>query len=85
MRHAPNNAEEIAPFFTSRQLLVSATAKAVTPFGGLVSLIEFSNDLKLGAALGRLIPFAYTSPCAIPPQQTLLAFMFSIIVGARGG
>jgi len=71
------------PVFSSRQLLLATTAKPVTPFGGLVSLIEFFNSLKFGEVLSGLMPFAYTSPCAIPPEQTLLAFMTSIIAGAR--
>lgn len=72
------------PVFSSRQLLLHTTLKPVTPFGGLVSLIEFVNALKLGEVLGRLMPFAYTSPNAIPPEQTLLALVLSIIAG-RGG
>jgi hypothetical protein len=71
------------PVFNSRQLLLASTAKPVTPFGGLVSLIEFFNSLKLGEVLGRLMPFVYRSPNAIAPEQTLLAFVISIIVGAR--
>lgn len=71
------------PVFNSRQLLLASTTKPVTPFGGLVSLIEFFNVLKLGEVLGRLMPFTYISPNAIPPEQTLLAFVISIIVGAR--
>lgn len=71
------------PVFSSRHLLLATTAKPVTPFGGLVSLIEFFNSLKLGEVLSGLMPFAYTSPNAIPPEQTLLAFMISIITGAR--
>jgi hypothetical protein len=71
------------PVFSSRQHVLSSTAKPVTPFGGLVSLVEFFSSLKLGDALGRLMPFAYTSPYAIAPEQTLLAFILSIICGAR--
>lgn len=74
------------PVFTSRQLLRASTAKPVTPvtpFGGLVSLVEFFHALKLGEALGRFMPFAYTSPNAILPEQTLFALLISIIVGAR--
>ena len=71
------------PVFSSRQLLLASTSKPVTPFGGLVSLIEFFNALKLGETLGRFMPFAYTSPNAILPEQTLFALLISIIVGAR--
>lgn len=71
------------PVFTSRQLLLASTAKPVTPFGGLVSLVEFFHALKLGETLGRFMPFAYTSPNAILPEQTLFTLLISIIVGAR--
>lgn len=71
------------PVFSSRQLLLASTAKPVTPFGGLVSLIEFFQALKLGETLGRLMPFAYTSPNAILPEQTLFALLISIIAGVR--
>lgn len=71
------------PVFSSRQLLLASTAKPVTPFGGLVSLVEFFHTLKLGETLRRLMPFAYTSPNAILPEQTLLALVLSIIAGAR--
>jgi hypothetical protein len=71
------------PIFTSRQLLLASTAKPVTPFGGLVSLVEFFHSLKLCEALGRFMPFAYTSPNAILPEQMLFALLISIIVGAR--
>jgi hypothetical protein len=73
----------LRPVFTSRQLLLASTAKPVTPFGGLVSLVEFFHALKLGEALGRFMPFAYTSPNAILPEQTLLALLISIIVGGE--
>jgi hypothetical protein len=75
--------ETMHPVFSSRHLLIATTAKPVTPFGGLVSLIEFFNSLKLGEVLSGLMPFAYTSPNAIPQEQTLLVFMISIIAGAR--
>jgi len=71
------------PIFSSRQLLPHSTLKPVPPFGGLVSLIEFFNALKLGEVLGRLMPFSYSSPNAILPEQTLLAFVLSIVAGAR--
>ncbi len=69
------------PVFNSRQLLLASTAKPVTPFGGLVSLIEFFNVLRLGEVLGRLMPFTYTSGKAgsargvVPFLQEALALM----------
>ena len=73
----------INPVFTSRQVQLHTTLKPVTPFGGLVSLIEFFNSLKLGEVLGRLMPLRYSSPNAIAPEQTLFALIISIIAGAQ--
>lgn len=73
----------INPVFSSRQVQLHSTLKPVTPFGGLVSLIEFFNTLKLGAVLGRLMPLRYSSPNAIAPEQTLFALIISIIAGAQ--
>jgi hypothetical protein len=74
----------LRPVFTSRQLLLASTSKPITPFGGLVSLIEFFNTLKRGEVLGRLMPFAYTSPNAILPEQTLLAYVLSCFPSSLG-
>jgi hypothetical protein len=54
----------------------------VTPFGGLVSLVEFFSRLDLAAKLRESIPFELHSPNAIPPAQTLMAFLCAVVVGA---
>jgi len=69
------------PVFGSSQVQLRSTTKAVTPFGGLVSFIEFMNRLGLAAKLHDLMPFTLSSPNAIPPAQTLMAFLCSVIVG----
>jgi hypothetical protein len=71
------------PVFRGRQVQLRATAKPITPFGGLVSLIAFFERLGLAGRIGELMPFAYTSPNAIPPAQTLVAFIVSVVAGAR--
>jgi hypothetical protein len=71
------------PIFASRQVHLQQTAKPVTPFGGLVSLIEFLGRLGLGTKLSETIPFGLRSPNAIPPAHTLMAFIFAVIVGAQ--
>ena len=70
------------PIFGSSQVQFRSTIKPVTPFGGLVSLIEFVSKLGVAAELEKLMPFKLRSPNAIPPAQTLMAFLFSVIVGA---
>lgn len=71
------------PVFPGRQVQLASTSKPVTPFGGLVSLIAFFERIGLAGRISALMPFAYTSPNAIPPAQTLVAFIVSVVAGAR--
>ena len=71
------------PVFPGRQVQLTSTAKPVTPFGGLVSLIAFFGRIGLAGRISGQMPFVYTSPNAIPPAQTLVAFIVSVVAGAR--
>lgn len=71
------------PLFGSGQVLLRDTPKPVTPFGGLVGFIEFLQKLGYAAQVQALLPFRLTSPDAIDPAQTLTAFIFAVVVGAR--
>ena len=71
------------PVFSGRQVQLTSTSKPVTPFGGLVSLITFFERIGLAGQISGLMPFVYTSPNAIPPAQTLMAFIVSVVAGAR--
>jgi hypothetical protein len=71
------------PVFAGRQVQLTSTSKPVTPFGGLVSLIAFLERIGLAGRISGLMPFVYTSPNAIPPAQTLVAFIVSVVAGAR--
>ena len=63
------------PLFPGRQVRLASTAKPITPFGGLVSLIAFFERIGLAGQISALMPFSYNSPNAIPPAQTLVAFL----------
>jgi len=69
--------------FRSKPVQIRSTSKAVTPFGGLVSLIEFFHKIGLASKLEEAMPFTLTSPNAIPPAHTLMAFLSSVIAGAK--
>jgi hypothetical protein len=71
------------PVFPARQVRLASTEKPITPFGGLVSLIVFFEKMGLAGWISELMPFAYTSPNAIPPAKTLVASMISVVAGAR--
>jgi len=70
------------PVFGSSQVQLRSTDKPVTPFGGLVSLIEFFGRIGLAAKLEEAMVFKLRSPNAIPPAQTLIGFLFAVIAGA---
>lgn len=70
------------PIFGSGQVQLRSTVKAVTPFGGLVSFVEFLGKLGLTGRLQESMPFELRSPNAIAPAQTLMAFLCAVIVGA---
>jgi hypothetical protein len=63
------------PVFPGRQVQLASTAKPITPFGGLVSLITFFERIGLAAQISCLMPFTYSSPNASPQAQTLVAFI----------
>ena len=71
------------PVFGSKPVQIRSTPKAVTPFGGLVSLVEFFNQIGLGSKLAETMPFTLHSPNAIPPAHTVMAFVISVIAGAK--
>jgi hypothetical protein len=66
-----------------RPAVLRESARAVTPFGGLVVLVEFWRELGLLAAVRARLPFTYTSPNSIGAAETLLAFWLSVTAGAR--
>jgi hypothetical protein len=72
-----------SPVFAGRQVQVRSTPKPITPFGGLVSLISFFERIGLARKVSEAMAFAYKSNNAIPPAQTLVAFLVSVVVGAR--
>ncbi|MEI7775993.1 MAG: IS1380 family transposase [Verrucomicrobiota bacterium] len=73
---------KIHSLFGSRQVHFRGTSKPITPFGGLISLVEFFGKIRLTNAIQEFMPFRLSSPNSIPPAHTLLAFFFSAIVGA---
>ena len=75
---------EITPLFGGAKIVLDQTPKAITPFGGLVSLIAFFNQIGLGAQLQKAMPFEEpTSHNAIPLAHTLAAFLMTVVVGGR--
>ena len=57
----------VSPVFGSKPVQIRSPPKAVIPFGGPVSLVEFFNQIGLAPKPTETMPFALYSPNAIPP------------------
>lgn len=66
-----------------RQAVLRETKRAVTPFGGLVVMVELLRKLGAMEAVRARLPFRYESNNAIDPAHTLLAFWLGVMAGAR--
>ena len=62
---------------------LAQTRKAVTPYGGLALFVEFLGRVGWTRVLAEHFPFAYGSPNAIAPAQTLTVFLMAVLTGAR--
>jgi len=69
--------------FDGRKVELKETDRALTPFGGIVIFLEFLNRIGLVEKVTVSLPVVYRSPNAIPPAQTYIAFLISVVVGAR--
>lgn len=65
------------------QVVLRETNRAVTPFGGLVTLVELMRKLRIMEAVRERLPFQYRSNNASVPEHILLAFWLAVAAGAR--
>ena len=65
------------------QAVLEETPRAVTPFGGLVVMVEWLRQLGVVEAVRERLPFRYRSNHQIAPEHTLLAFWLGVLTGAR--
>lgn len=78
-----NDWQEFRPLFGGGKIKLCDTLRAVTPFGGLSVFIEFLGRIGLVAELTERAPYRANSPNHYEPGQILVAFVLSVIVGAR--
>jgi hypothetical protein len=69
--------------FDGRKVSLRETDQALTPFGGMVVLLEFLNKIGFVKKVVECMPVIHRSPNAIPPAQTYIAFLISVAAGAR--
>jgi hypothetical protein len=78
-----NDWKEFKPLFGSGKIKLCDTLRAVTPFGGLSVFIEFLGRIGLVEQLTEQVPYQAKSPNHYEPGQILVAFILSVIAGAR--
>jgi hypothetical protein len=75
---------QITALFGEAKVILDETPKAISPFGGLASLISFLGQIGFAREVQRHLPFAEpTSNNAIPLAHALTAFLMSVVVGAQ--
>jgi hypothetical protein len=74
---------EIAALLSSERLILRETKRAVTPFGGVAVFVSFLQKIDLVGQLRQHMPVRWKSPNQIDPTATFLAFLITVLVGAR--
>jgi len=74
---------EATQIFSGRKVKLKETDRALTPFGGMVVLLEFLNRIGFVKKVIECLPIRHHSPNSIPPAQTYVAFLISVAAGAR--
>ena len=65
------------------KVVLRETSRPVTPFGGLVVLLQLMRRLGVMGWVREHMPFVYRSRNRIEPAETLLAFWLAVSAGAR--
>jgi hypothetical protein len=74
---------EIAALLSSERLILRETKRAVTPFGGVAVFVSFLQKIDLVGQLRQHMPVRWKSPNQIDPTATFVAFLITVLVGAR--
>ena len=74
---------EIAALLSSERLILRETKRAVTPFGGVAVFVSFLRKIDLAGEVRRHMPIRWKSPNQIDPTATFVAFLMTVLVGAK--
>ena len=73
----------VSPLFGKAKVKLTQTPRAVTPFGGLISFLEFLHRRGFVREVQTHLPWQLSSPNAIPLAHTFTVFVVGVITGAR--
>jgi hypothetical protein len=74
---------EIAALLSGERVILRETKRAVTPFGGVAVFIWFLRKIDLVEQVRRYMPIQWKSPNHIDPTTTFVAFLITVLVGAK--
>jgi hypothetical protein len=78
-----NRPREIAALLSSGRLILRETKRAVTPFGGVSVFVSFLRTIDLVAQIRQHMPIQWKSRNQIDPTTTFIAFLRTVLVGAK--
>jgi hypothetical protein len=74
---------EITALLSSERLILRETKRAVTPFGGVAVFVSFLQKIDLVGQLRQHMPIRWKSPNQMDPSSTFVAFLVTVLVGAK--
>ncbi len=74
---------EFQPIIGTGKVVLRETQRPVTPFAGLVVLMQLMKRLGVMDWVRQHMPFVYRSHNRIDPAETLLAFWLAVAAGSR--
>ena len=74
---------EIDALLSNERLILRETQRAVTPFGGIAVFLSYLEKIGMVKAIRQHMPICWKSPNHIDPSSTFIAFLVSVLVGAR--
>lgn len=74
---------EVTAIFGGNKVLAVETKRSVTPYGGMVVLVEYLKRVGYAEQVRSAMPIRLNSPNAIEPVETFTAFLISVLAGAR--
>jgi hypothetical protein len=75
---------EIAALLSSERLILRETKRAVTPLRRVIRLRLLSGKVDLLAQVRQHMPIQWKSRNQIDPTTTFIAFLMTVLVGAKG-
>ena len=74
---------EITALLSGERVILRETQRAVTPFGGVAVFIAYLQKIGLVEQVRLHFPVRWKSPNHIEPTATWMAFLMTVLVGAK--